>query len=276
MRILQKDELVTAEEVLLKHLPKSFQLYGLVYAYNKNEPNPIQFIVDTWPDFKVFICRPDTEKKQDFTRKVAIFSMDEQILKKMLSEEGAVDWSSYFRLGGCDVSHTSTIREVSLNRKVSYHWVASTNLLYLPDSRHLDTPTFDSKLKSRISSLSLSHVDLINRNWNLGGSERTHKNITFLISNLPSCCITDDQGQPVSWILVYECSALGVLYTLPEHRRKGYAKVLIYTMAQRRLAEGYPVFCYITEDNAVSYKIFKSMGFIEDPSYRASSFEINI
>ncbi|XP_061816084.1 glycine N-acyltransferase-like protein 3 isoform X1 [Nerophis lumbriciformis] len=276
MKVLQKDEVLIAEGKLLKYLPKCFQIFGVVFAFNKNKTKSVQFIVDTWPDFKVIICRTDPQKNRGFTRKVSLFSTDERILKKMLSEEDPFDWSSCFRLGGCDVSHTTMLKEVSSNRNVNCKCVTVTHLLYLPGSSHLVTPTFDSQLKYRISSLDCSHADLVNRTWKLGGTEQAKNNVTFLISNFPSCCITDYQGRPISWMGMYESLAIGMLYTQPEHRQKGYAKVLVHTMARRLLADGYPVFCYIEEGNAVSYKLFKSMGFIEDPSFRASLFEFKV
>lgn len=132
-----------------------------------------------------------------------------------------------------------------------------------------------SDVESRISSLDLSHVDLVNRTWKFGGNKKGCSIIKNLISNFPSCCITDDQGQPVSWVLMYDYCAMGMLYTLPEHRGKGYAKVLVSAMAKRLTAEGYPVYCFIEEENVVSYRLFKNLGFIEDPSYRAAWFELN-
>lgn len=116
---------------------------------------------------------------------------------------------------------------------------------------------------------------MVNKTWKFGQSEKTYNNIKNLIGNFPSCCITDEQGQPLSWVLLYDYCALGMLYTLPEHRGKGYAKVLINSMAKRLSAEGYPVYCFIEDENAVSYRLFKNMGFIDDPSYRAAWFEFN-
>lgn len=68
---------------------------------------------------------------------------------------------------------------------------------------------------------------------------------------------------------------MGLLYTLPEHRGKGYAKVLISTMARQLSAEGFPVYCFIEEDNTLSYKVFTNLGFIEDHTYRAAWLEFN-
>ncbi|XP_024660435.2 glycine N-acyltransferase-like protein 3 isoform X2 [Maylandia zebra] len=276
MKVLNRDELQVAEGVLLKHLPKSYKVYGFLYGINRNKPTTLEVVVDTWPDFKVIICRPDPENKRDlnFMKKIAYYSTDEQSLRKMLTDENAVDWSTYFMIG-LDVSQAPMLKQVSSDRRVNHKVYTLLHLLYLPDANHLHMPVVDSELESRISSLNLSHVDLVNKTWKFGGDEKGYRKIENLISNFPSCCITDSQGQPVSWILVYDYCALGMLYTLPEHRGKGYAKIVISTLAKKLHAEGYPVFCYIEEDNVLSYKLFKNMGFIEDPSYRAAWLEFN-
>ncbi|XP_031593530.2 glycine N-acyltransferase-like protein 3 isoform X2 [Oreochromis aureus] len=277
MKVLNRDELQIAEGVLLKHLPKSYKVYGFLFGINRNKPTTLEVVVDTWPDFKVIICRPDPENKRalNFMKKMAYYSMDEQSLREMLTDENAVDWSTYFSIGGLDVSHAPMLKQVSSDRRVNHKVYTSVHLLYLPDTNHLHMPVYDSELESRISSLNISHVDLVNKTWKFGGDEKGYRTIENLISNFPSCCITDGQGQPVSWILVYDYCALGILYTLPEHRGKGLAKILISILAKKLHAEGYPVYCYIEEDNVLSYKLFRNIGFIEDPSYRAAWFEFN-
>ncbi|XP_061766543.1 glycine N-acyltransferase-like protein 3 [Nerophis ophidion] len=275
MKILQKEEVLIAERVLLKYLPRSFQVYGFLYAFNRNKPSNVQFVVDQWPDFQVIMSCPDREQELTFVPETKIYCTDEKVLKKMLTEEDIIDWSAYI-LGVCNVSFTSMLNEVSTNRKVSYRPLSVTHSMYLPDSSFLLKPTFGSEVESKISSLNLSHVDLLNRTWKYGGDERGYNYITFLISNFPSYCITDDQGQPVSWILVYDYLAMGLLYTLPKYRQKGYATVLAHAMARKLLADDYPVYCQIDEKNIQSKKIFKNLGFTEDPSYRDVWFEYNI
>ncbi|KAM8859505.1 glycine N-acyltransferase-like protein 3 [Spinachia spinachia] len=278
MKILNKEELLIAEGVLLKHLPKSFKVYGFIYGINRKKPSTLEIVVDAWPDFKVIVCRPDPKntRASALVKKVAYYSMDEQMLREMLTEENAVDWSaSSFYIGGFDASHAAMLKEVSSTRGVNSRIYTTVHLLYLPDSSHLPTPAADSNLESRISSLDLSHVDLVNQTWKFGGNKQGYMNIENLISHFPSYCITDDRGQPVSWILVYNYCALGILYTVPEHRGRGYAKVLISSMARRLRTDGYPVYCFIEEGNMGSYKLFTNLGFVEDPSYRAAWLEFN-
>lgn len=99
--------------------------------------------------------------------------------------------------------------------------------------------------------------------------------IRNMIVNFPSFCVLDEQGQPVSWILTYASCAMGMLYTLPEHRGKGYAKMVSIAMARRLYAQGYPVYCFIEEENSGSYRLFQNLGFSEDPSYRETWFGFN-
>ncbi|XP_029963246.1 glycine N-acyltransferase-like protein 3 [Salarias fasciatus] len=277
MKVLNREELRVAEGVLLQHLPKSYKVYGILYGMNRNKPTTLEVVVDSWPDFKVIICRPDPKNKfaLEFMKSVICFSTDEQVLRKILTEENAIDWSTYFIIGGLDNSHTPLLKEVSSDREVNSRYHTMVRLLYLPEVSCLHSPATDSELESRISSLKPSHVSLVNQTWKFGGNQQGYNYIRHLISNFPSCCIMDEHGQPVSWIMVYDYGALGVLYTLPEHRGKGYAKVLISTLAKNLLAERHPVYCCIEEDNSLSYKLFKNLGFIEDPSYRPVWLEFN-
>lgn len=126
-----------------------------------------------------------------------------------------------------------------------------------------------------VSSLDESHITLVNETWKFGEGEHSRSFIKNMICHYPTCCILDKNGQPVAWILTYAYCAMGMMYTQPAHRQKGYAKILISTMSKKLHDQGYPVFCFIEEENQVSYRLFTSLGFTEDPSYRATWFQFN-
>ena len=130
--------------------------------------------------------------------------------------------------------------------------------------------------KVSVGSLDESHTALVNKTWSFGQGEDSVRMIQEMLINFPSCCVLDEETQqPVAWILTYTSCAMGMLYTLPGHRGKGYAKVLISSMAKKLHALGYPVYCFIEEENTVSLRLFKNMGFTEDPSYRATWLAFN-
>ncbi|XP_062375832.1 glycine N-acyltransferase-like protein 3 isoform X1 [Sardina pilchardus] len=275
MKILGEEERRAAEQVLRHYLPKSSKVYGYLFGMNRNKPSTLQVVVDTWPDFKSIIFRPDlkNERVSDYTKKVTLFCTDAQVLKRMIAEENAIDWTTYFLLGGLDITLAPMVKEVAASRGVNMRHFVLVHLLTLSDPQ--DLPDSHSSIEDRICSLNESHIEIINKAWKFGGTEKGYNNIKNLMCNFPSCCIVDETGQPVSWMLLYDYCALGILYTKPEHRGKGYAKALIASMSKKLHAQGYPVYCFIEEDNDTSLRLFKNMGFTEDPSYRAIWFEFN-
>ncbi|XP_043111022.1 glycine N-acyltransferase-like protein 3 [Puntigrus tetrazona] len=270
MKILHSDELKIAETTLYAHLPKSIKVYGFLFAMNRGIPHGLDVVVDKWPAFTTIIVRPDPNGNpaECFLKKVTVYSTDEEALRAMLEVEDAIDWSTNFLIGGCDARHSPMLKEVAASRGVGIKIFSFVHLMALTESSHLPE-LITSDLESRLSVLNESHAYLVNKTWKFGGDDKSYRNILNLIRHFPSCCITDENNEPVCWVLVYDYCALGMLYTQPEHRGKGYAKALVTIMAKRLHSQGYPVFCFIEESNPLSYKLFKSLGFTEDPSYRA-------
>ncbi|KAJ8361478.1 hypothetical protein SKAU_G00180030 [Synaphobranchus kaupii] len=161
---------------------------------------------------------------------------------------------------GLDLCHEDTVKCVAGDRRVSVEKVAVTYQMRLQDPSRLFKG--DSSPPLRLSSLDESHVDLVNRTWKFGQGALSVRMIQDMICSFPSCCLLNEEGKAVAWILTYATCALGLLYTVPEYRGRGYAKILISTMATRLHAQGYPVYCFI-EENHLSYKLFK-LGFTED------------
>ncbi|KAL0964822.1 hypothetical protein UPYG_G00329470 [Umbra pygmaea] len=143
--------------------------------------------------------------------------------------------------------------------------------LTLPDPSLL--PQLNRDIESRITSLNESHIELVNKAWMFGGDGPSYRTIKHLISHYPTGCITDDQGQPVCWMLLYDYCAMGMMYTLPEHRGQGLAKALVISMSRRLHAQGYPVYGFVEEGNSVSYSLFRELGFTDDPQYRAGWYQ---
>ncbi|KAJ8361477.1 hypothetical protein SKAU_G00180020 [Synaphobranchus kaupii] len=275
MKILNKAELQQAEKVLQSHLPKSSKVYGYLFGMNRNKPHTLEFIVDSWPDFKTIICRPLPESEHILLYTLGFYSTDEKILKRMLTEDNVLDWNKYFKIGGFDFQHATMLKDISATKGVTVRQFTLVHLLALQDPSLLPQLSVNSDMEARISSLNESHVSLVKNTWKFGGDEKAFQKIQHLISHFPTCCITDEEDRPVSWVLFYDYCAIGLLYTVPEYRGRGYAKILISTMATSLHAQGYPVYCFIEEENHLSYKLFKKMGFTEDPSYRAAWYEFN-
>ncbi|CAJ1067733.1 glycine N-acyltransferase-like [Xyrichtys novacula] len=268
---LNKEQMRAAETELRKYLPQSLKVYGVLMLKNRVTSDPLSVIVDKWPDFRVFICRPHCEKKGSFFKDILIFATDGAILTEIIKKPAVMDWTKQLCIE-FNHQHVEVFRTVASEKGVPGHEHGVCHVMILEDVSNL--PSIDSSGVS-LSSLDESHISLLNQTWKFGKCDEALRMIQDILTHFPSCCMLDAEGKPVAWILVYSSSAMGMLYTLPEHRGKGYAKVLIYTMAKRLHAEGYPVYCFIEEDNTLSYRLFKNLGFTEDPSYRAAWFRVN-
>ncbi|XP_062387595.1 glycine N-acyltransferase-like [Sardina pilchardus] len=156
------------------------------------------------------------------------------------------------------------------------------SLLHSPNPAALSTCNLFSPVSPPgclIQPLRPEHAELVNGNWKYGGDADSYNSVRRYITHLPSLCVIPEDGSaagtPVSWVLLYPHSALGLLYTLPEYRRRGYARALVSRFSEMLFEEGYPVYCFVEEGNSASCSLFQSIGFGDQESYRSVWFEFN-
>ncbi|XP_030627692.1 glycine N-acyltransferase-like protein 3 [Chanos chanos] len=271
MEVLTADKLKTAETFLKNYLPQSQQAYSFIFLINRARVSAADVLVDQWPDFSAIIIKPKREKEGDVFKDICVFARNEDTVRKVLADTNILDWQTFLCLG-VDLCYEEVVWGVAKSKAASGNRVSVCHMMTLKDPSHLP-PTDSSALK--VSSLNESHVTLVNSTWKFAQEEHSMGMIRNMILNFPSCCLLDTAGQPVAWILTYESCAIGMLYTVPEHRGKGYAKALVTIISKKLFSQGYPVYCFIEEENQVSYRLFSKLGFTEDPSYRATWFHFN-
>ncbi|XP_068183602.1 glycine N-acyltransferase [Antennarius striatus] len=270
---LTGEQLKQAETALKRYLPQSLLLYGSLVQINKThlvQPISVKVLVDKWPEFSVIISVLQVKQGDSFSE-MYVYVKDAAILEETIRKHSLVDWTNDLIIG-TDLHHIDIFRVMGSENNLISRRMSLCRMMILEDISHL--PSIDSSGIS-LSSLDESHVALVNQKWKFSEDNKTAEIIRNMITRFPSLCILDAEGKPVSWILVYMTCAIGMLYTVPEYRGKGYAKVLITAIAKWLHAEGYPVYCFIEEENENSYKLFKKMGFVDDPSFRMTWFRFN-
>ena len=70
-----------------------------------------------------------------------------------------------------------------------------------------------------------------------------------------------ENDELVSWIMAHPPNGMSRLFTVPAHRRKGYASLVIVYMTKRMAQSGYIPFGNIRTDNIPSMTLFESLGF---------------
>lgn len=70
----------------------------------------------------------------------------------------------------------------------------------------------------------------------------------------PSSAIYVD-GKPVCWVMLHTTGSLGMLYTLPEFRRRGMALDVLVDLCKKVIAQGDKPFAYIVKGNTASERL---------------------
>ena len=113
--------------------------------------------------------------------------------------------------------------------------------------------------------LQINHAYFINGFWNFLEPQDRLKYLKYLIENCISTglFLEADSSQPVSWVLVSNYGHIIHLYTVEEHRRKGYARItMLYLMLQMLKANMTPV-AEIEVKNTPSIKLHTKLGFVD-------------
>uniref|UniRef100_A0A8C4Y5Z4 Glycine N-acyltransferase-like protein n=1 Tax=Gopherus evgoodei TaxID=1825980 RepID=A0A8C4Y5Z4_9SAUR len=245
----------------IQQIPAAHPVYGTVMTINRGNPAAQEVLVDSWPEFKVVLTRPRREVASDdsdlYTNTYIVYCRDLGDHQALLASAGAVNWGQSFCILGNLCPKASGRAPQQLNIYVLF---GST-----PGSHPTMTaPKLDPAM--RLSSLDVSHADLLNETWSFGGNEKSRKYLATLIRHFPSICLLDAAGHPVSWIASYPFGAMGPGYTLHEHRRRGYMVMLINLLAKRLHALGYPSYGLVDVENYSMQRLQESQGFQHQPN----------
>ncbi|XP_019376501.1 PREDICTED: glycine N-acyltransferase-like protein 3 isoform X2 [Gavialis gangeticus] len=249
------------EKILMGSFPESLKVYGAVMNINRGNPFRKEVVVDSWPDFKAVITRRQREEVDDcdhYTNAYAVFYKDLQAYRELLEERDTINWGQIFQLQGLQAGIYETSIAVARSKQVDVK-VSSFQMVI-----HLDPDTLpDVRLQMdpapRLAYLDISHASLLSETWSRGGTEQCRRYLANLICCFPSICVLDDNGQPISWGLTDQFATMIHGYTLLEHRRKGYNRLVATTLAKKLHSQGFPAQGNVLEKNVPSITLLKSM-----------------
>ncbi len=72
------------------------------------------------------------------------------------------------------------------------------------------------------------------------------------------------QNRLVAWAVTHDDGAIGMLHVLPEFRRRGLAREIMFYMIEKLRALGKLPFAQIEEDNFKSINLAENLGFVKD------------
>ena len=133
-------------------------------------------------------------------------------------------------------------------------WHAPCDVYVLPEGGQVppqaDSPAVGARLED---------AEIIDAHYAYRHSGSLEK-IRKCIEHRPSSAIYVED-QPVCWLLVHEDESMGIMYTLEEHRRKGYALDVSLDLVDKQLRAGRTPYLQIRDDNAMSPGLALKCGF---------------
>ncbi|KAM6138243.1 glycine N-acyltransferase-like protein 3 [Phoenicopterus ruber ruber] len=235
-----------------------------------------EVVVDSWPDFKAVIMRPQRENEMDdldhYINAYAVFYKELQAYQELLENTNAINGGQIFQIdyvdntqtelsstycglqdGICEISRTVALSKQVDVKTSSFQMVIHSDPDTLPDARLQMDP------KLTLACLDISHASLLNKTWSRGGNPRCQKYLANLICCFPSVCVLDDNEHLLSWSLKNQFATMIHGYTLPEHWRKGYSRLMATTLAKKLHRCGFPAQGNVLETNIPSVTLLKSM-----------------
>ncbi|XP_066546852.1 glycine N-phenylacetyltransferase isoform X2 [Amia ocellicauda] len=234
MHILQSAKnLVALKSMLHRELPQSMSVYGgLLHIMNNNRCH-LEMCVDSWPDFSTVICR---RQKQDVAS-----------MRTMLMDDRVISWKKEIIMSAIPSYCSGVIQEIASSNGMEVEKNVPLNLCIQNNPKYMEYG--GSELASKISSLNVSHAELVCSHLAFGGNKLTLNHVRSCIQNLPSCCILDEGGNPVSWSLMDELYSVRMGFTLPEYRKLGYIKTITAVLVNKARSLGLPVYCHVHRMN---------------------------
>ncbi|GJQ65986.1 hypothetical protein Trydic_g4079 [Trypoxylus dichotomus] len=200
-----------------------------------------------------------------------VFTLEEECktLRRALTRTKRIDWSRELIQWYAVLSrHVPMVLEVVKELNLPLDHCTETGLWVIEKAKALQ---FEIKSPPEvfISKLDKSHVSIVNYHWphRYKGSDRYIS--AFISMNTCYGVFLKNNANLVCWVLKNHLGQLGILQTLAEHKRKGYATLVIKMMSKDIAGEGHDPLGTVLVGNTASERIFEKLGFrrIDSCSY---------
>uniref|UniRef100_A0A8C5T5Z8 Glycine N-acyltransferase-like protein n=1 Tax=Malurus cyaneus samueli TaxID=2593467 RepID=A0A8C5T5Z8_9PASS len=241
-------QLQLLEETLRKSLDNHpvLQVLGTVMMVARGNPASHEVLVDSWPHFGVVLTRLRPEEHRDprdyYINQLAVFYRDEGALRALLRGTEAVAHARAFQILGLQEGLEEAVREVASARGLKVETIRPAPWPRVPSTFPLLTP----------------RESLVEMN-------RSRAFLLRLVRTLPSACLLDSRGRPVSWSLLDGQSCMRHGYTVPAWRGRGLTGIMVATLGRELHARGFPIYGAVLPHNTASLRALCAVGFVPQP-----------
>ncbi|CAH0392268.1 unnamed protein product [Bemisia tabaci] len=191
------------------------------------------------------------------------FSEDTSVLQNALLKTQRFDWDSpdtTLFFSAIPEKLMPVLERTLPQRNCKFEFKCNTTYKWrTPDQ--LDSCDHTCPPDVRLAPLSLEYVKLVQSHWFDDVPDAADYITTLITHNQSMGAYSRSTGELCAFVLFSEFCTMTILHTMEEHRRKGYAQLIINAICQRLLAEGLIVGATVIEGNTASLKLFELLGF---------------
>lgn len=205
-----------------------------------------------------------------FTMYIVVpFSLEpnDTLLYKALTETNVINWKEDVYLAGVHESFVPIVNSAVEYLKTA---ISLERKLVLPGNYYFQAAKDCAELEIRVpeecylKTLDKLDVDLVHSEWPLKSLEQPEESKRFLSTliemNTGVGLYLKEDNTLVSWALHNDWHGLGIVQTMEQHKRKGYAKTVSSSLAKTLGMQDISVILFIVENNLSSEKMFKNLG----------------
>ncbi|XP_045537616.1 uncharacterized protein LOC106711179 [Papilio machaon] len=182
---------------------------------------------------------------------------DTSNLQEALKTSKLIDWTRQIEVPFAPKHVMDCVRRVNLEKNMKT--VITRTETFILDK---DMPLFkDIRLPDgfKFKPLTLEYVDLVDSTWPHRYDSSDWYFDLLTRANLGYGLFK--QNDLIAWVFIKEMGALGHLYTLEEHRQKGYGELVLKLISNILLKQKRHVVAFCVEGNKIAYKLYKKLGF---------------
>ncbi|XP_032519684.2 uncharacterized protein LOC116771817 [Danaus plexippus] len=178
-------------------------------------------------------------------------------LEEALKTTKVIDWARKLEVPFAPKNVRDCMERIINERNYTLQYIDITDTFILKRN----AMPFDIRLAPELSFklLTLHYKDTVNNAWphKYPGSDWYFE--LLIKANLGYGLFKGDEL--ISWVFIKEMGALGHLYTLEEHRRKGYGELVLKLISNVLLNEGKYVVAFCVKGNENACKLYKKLNF---------------
>jgi len=274
VKLSNKHQIQQLKCVLESLLPASIQVFNCVVLELLEDGVDREIFVNSeFSKEKIIVAVFDNSEEPRL--KIILFSNPEkgEELKHML--ENLLDFSKPLLFGGLTRFQQQVIQ--SFYGEKQSQWASECHIFMDWDKGQQSVLPVDScdekitageegkdRLKFEVSPVSLEHVQLVDNSWKFQNSKSVQMLEGLIKQKKLLGLFIEGNTEPVAWITIYSYGSMGMLNTKEQFRRQGWGQVLVSAAKEYARSLGLVPYVHIEEDNLISAKMFKKLGFVPD------------